>query len=340
MSFLRNVRSRILGGAVDDLSVQEASVTDELAAAGRAFGTLMEQVGTAVALTQQQLDRNGAAIAEEMCNAEVDIIRARETVYDEETGKVKEVVVVAGQGRLIELASPVFYEYQYLTLQGEFTATELATSTQTKVQRADATVRAGGGSSRGRGKRKASGGVSASVSASSSDVTTGTTFDSSVGTIRMNTLIAPKESVGIPKPPLVLVGPRIAIAAVASTAVAAALDVIPGREATVTVTVTKVVKATGAGAETETETEAGTGTGTATGMEDKVMPVKQQLLAIDAGEAEWSVVVGGLPRTNDAGEVVLRLFRPQPEGAPLLASKQVPVTVRLGLVNANASVRV
>lgn len=324
MSFLRNVRSRIFGDAVDDLSVQEANVGDELAAAGRALGNLMERVGSAVALTQQQLDRNGAAIAEEMCNAEVDIIRARETRYDEDTGKVEDLVVVSGKGRLIELASPVFYEYQYLALQGEFTATELAISTQSKVRQAGASAQAGGGSSGGRGKRKASGGVSASASASSSDVTAGTTFDSSVGTIRMNTLIAPKQSIGIPKPPLVLVGPRIAILAGESTSVKAdaANGVRAGRKATVTITVTKLVKDTGTG-------------------KDEIKAVEPgQDLAIDAGDAEWSVVGKAPPKTNQFGEVVLELLRPQPEGAPLLASKEVQVTVRLGLVNATAAVRV
>ena len=106
MSFLQNVRSKIFGGAVSDLTVQDADVGNELAAAGKAFGTLMEQVGLAVAHTQQALDNNGAKIAEEMCNTEVDMIRARETVYNDD-GSFKELKVVTGKGRLIELAAKI-----------------------------------------------------------------------------------------------------------------------------------------------------------------------------------------------------------------------------------------
>jgi len=309
MGFLTNIKSRIFGGNVSDLTVQEASVGDELAAAGKAFGTLMEQVGLAVAHTQQQLDKNGAAIAEEMCKTEVEMIRARETIYGDD-GKIKDIKIVTGKGKLIELASPVFYEHKFVAVQGEFTATELATSSQTKVRQASvgagATV---GNPKKGLFSRPGSGSVSASASASFSDVTSGTTFDSSVGTMRMNVLIAPKDSIGIPKPPLILVGPKIAI-----NALGPSTDATTGnRTVDVSIVVTKKDGSVNDG----------------------------KLLLIDADGIDWEVVPStDPPKTDTQGELHIRLKRSQTPGGPPLESKQSTVTVRLGLVTASATVTV
>ena len=313
MSFLKNVRSRVFGSAVSELSVQEADVGDELAAAGKAFGTLMERVGIAVAQTQQQLDRNGAAIAEEMCDTEVDMIRARESIYDND-GRIQEVHVVVGKGKLIELAAPVFYEYQYVTLQGEFTATELARSTQSKVRGTAVSGSAGFGVTRkavGIFKRptvERSASASLSASASSSDTTSGSTFDSSAGTMRMNLLIAPKQSVAIPKPPLILEGPRIRISPAGPQT-----DAAGNRRTDVIITVTR---------------------------NDGTTAVQEKNLAIETDGVDWAVAGGLAPKTNDKGVLVITLLRPQTPGDPPLAAKQVAVTVRLGLVSASATVAV
>src|SRR5436305_171228 len=128
MNFLKNVKSRVLGEKIPspgDLTIQQADVSDELAAAGKAMGTFLEQVGLAVASTQQQLDRNGAHIAQLMCQTDVEMIRARETVYRDD-GTIEEIIIVSGTGKLIELASPVFYEHKFVALQSQFTAKELA----------------------------------------------------------------------------------------------------------------------------------------------------------------------------------------------------------------------
>lgn len=317
MGFLTNIKSRIFGGNVNDLTVQEANVGDELAAAGKAFGTLMEQVGMAVAHTQQQLDKNGAAIAEEMCKTEVEMIRARETIYDQD-GKIEDIKIVTGKGKLIELASPVFYEHKFVAVQGEFTATELATSSQTKVRQASL----GASASVGKGKkgllpRPGSASVSAAGSASFSDVTSGTTFDSSVGTMRMNVLIAPKDSIGIPKPPLILVGPKIVI-----NALSPSTDATTGNRAVdVNVVVTKK-------------------DGTAN---------DGKLVLIDSDGVDWEVVastkppsspMAGASQTDADGVLHIRLKRPQTPGGPPLESKQSTLTVRLGLVTASATVTV
>jgi hypothetical protein len=332
MSFLNNVKSRVFGGSVNDLTVQEADVSDELAAAGRAFGTLMEQVGLAVAETQRELDKNGAAIAEIMCTTDVEMIRARETFYDDD-GNVKDIRIVTGIGKLIELASPVFYEHKFVALQGEFTAKELATSTQTKVRQAGASASGSIGPASGKankfGSKKTSktGSASASVSASFSDVTAGTSFDSSVGTMRMNALIAPKDSIGIPKPPLILVGPKITITS-GSTATSESPALDAGSRNTI-VTITVKTK-------------------------DGATVNKGQVLSIDTGGIDWTMLpslnplsltnvpapIQDAPQTDDIGVVKIQLKRTLTPGSPPLESKKAAVTVRLGLVTATATVTV
>lgn len=326
MSFLKQVKTRVLGGAVNDLAIQDAGVGDELAAAGKAFGTLMEQVGLAVAETQKQLDKNGADITELMCETEVEMIRARETLYGED-GKITGIKIVTGKGRLIELASPVFYEHKFVALQGEFTAKELATSTQSKVSQAGVTASGSIGKKKQKGtKTSLTGSASASASASFSDVTAGSTFDSSIGTMRMNALIAPKDSIGIPKPPLILEGPKITIVAGATTTRSDGTRTTP-----VIITVKKRNGDLNFG----------------------------RLLAIDADGVDWTipsshtpyeqvkttppadpVVVAGGPQTNNVGELKIDLTRTQTPGAPPLESKKAAVTVRLGLVTATATVTV
>lgn len=316
MSFLSTVRNRIFGGSVSALSVQEADVSDELAKAGEAFGTLMQGVFTAVAQTQQQLDKNGALIAEAMCKTEVEMVRARETRYDDD-GNVEDIKVVTGKGRLIELTSPAFYECQYLTLQGEFKASELASSTQSKVRTAGVSGQAGTGAAsaavnrglfgRKKGSSSSGGGQSVSASASFSDVTTGSTFDSSVGTIRMNTLYAPKDAVAIAQPPLVLVGPKITIIPAGPVT-----DELGSRSTAVAVQVTK---------------------------HDGTTAIASRGLVIDTEGTDWTAA-GGAPTTDGDGKLIITLTRPQTPGAPPLAPKRVTLTVRLGLVTASAAVDV
>jgi hypothetical protein len=317
MSFLNSVKSRVFGGSVNDLTVQEADVSDQLAAAGKAFGTLMEQVGLAVAETQRELDKNGAAIAEIMCTTDVEMIRARETIYDE-NGKVKDIKIVTGKGKLIELATPVFYEHKFVALQGEFTAKELATSTQSKVRQAGASASGSIGRASGKankfGSKKTSktGSASASVSASFSDSTGGTGFGSSVGTMRMNALIAPKDSIAIPKPPLILLGPKIAIAADATVTSLLPAD-LGSRTTLVTITVKK---------------------------RDGMTANIGQAISIDTDGIDWSVLPPGPPTTDTSGELKVELKRTLTPGAPALESKKAAVTVRLGLVTATATVTV
>jgi hypothetical protein len=318
MSFLKNVRGRIFGDAVNDLTVQEAGVADELASAGKAFGVLMEQVGLAVASTQKALDKSSAMVAEEMCKTEVEMIRARQTIYDDD-GNANQIKIVTGKGRLIELASPVFYEQKFVSLQGEFSASEMATSSKTKVRQFGASVTASGGAPSKKGKKK--GGiapsVSGSVSASSSDVESGTSFDSSVGTMRMNALLAPKDATVIPKPILTFTGIEIDIVA-GNTAINAAGD----RTTEVTISVMKRAAPTASTPNPASQANVG------------------KLISVDTDGVDWEYV--GTPTTDGDGKLVVRLIRKQAASpnAPALESKKIEVSARLGLKTVRATVTV
>ena len=317
MGFLSKVKDAVFGTSASALTVGDASVAGELANAGVAFGTLMEQVGLAVADSQRELDKNSAAITVEMCKAEVDIIRARQTVYGED-GKVKEILVTTGPGRLIELASAVFYEYKYVALQGEFTARELSQSTKTTV--VSAGIGASGSISRTKNglfnKRTTMTG-SASGSATSSNTGTNTNADQSVGTMRMNALLAPKESTSIPKPVFVLKGPKISITPGATTTNAAG-----DRTTTVTFLVKK---------------------------KDGITPNADKPLVIDTDGIDWEITQAAPPanngepfepKTDASGKVVVNLKRVKTPDAPSLESKKVSITVRLGLVLESQTVTV
>jgi hypothetical protein len=318
MSFLKNVRGRIFGDAVNDLTVQEAGVADELASAGKAFGVLMEQVGLAVASTQKALDKSSAMVAEEMCKTEVEMIRARQTIYDDD-GNANQIKIVTGKGRLIELASPVFYEQKFVSLQGEFSATEMSTSSKTKVRQFGVGISASGGAPSKKGKKKSgiAPSVSGSVSASSSDVESGTSFDSSVGTMRMNALLAPKDSTVIPKPILTFTGIEIDIVA-GNTTVNAAGD----RTTDVTIRLMKRAAPTASTPNPASEANVG------------------KLISVDTDGVDWEYV--GTPITDGDGKLVVRLIRKQvaSPNAPTLESKKIEVSARLGLKTVRATVTV
>lgn len=314
MGFLQNVRARVFGGDVSNLSVQEAGIGDELAAAGRALGRFMESTSLAMAKTQGKLNKNSAIMAEELCKTEVELIRARETIYDD-AGKIQDIRIVTGNGRLIEVVDAAFYQFDALSVQAQFSATELATSSQSKVKQAS--IGASVGVSKGGGllsRPRASGSVSGS--ASFSDVTVGTTFDSSVGVMRMNTLVVPNESASIPKPLLILQGPNIVIGAgaVSTNATTGARTLV------VTITVTK---------------------------KDGTTPNDGRILAIDTDGIDWEIVpstnppanpIQDAPQTDAGGILAIRLTRQQTPNAPPLESRQAAIGVRLGLATATATV--
>jgi hypothetical protein len=154
-----------------------------------------------------------------------------------------------------------------------------------------------------------------------------TSFDSSVGTMRMNALIAPKDSIGIPKPPLILVGPKITITS-GSTATSESPALDAGSRNTI-VTITVKTK-------------------------DGATVNKGQVLSIDTGGIDWTMLpslnplsltnvpapIQDAPQTDDIGVVKIQLKRTLTPGSPPLESKKAAVTVRLGLVTATATVTV
>lgn len=190
-----------------DILPFDPAIDDELDRAGVAFGDLVETTGEAIANTQLRLDLNSAATAQALATTQVDVIAARETTYHD-NGSIDSQVDHTMKLPLINFIDPVFYEWSHVRLQGQYYAMEVATATQAKQKNYTRQTRTGqagllvffGG---GRTSNRSSSSVVERESTSSRDT--------SVGRMRMNALLRPREDVSVPKPVQVIQGPNIAI---------------------------------------------------------------------------------------------------------------------------------
>jgi len=189
--------------------VADASVSDEIARAGLGLGELIKTTGLAVAETQNRLNETGANTATALAETLVDVIAVEEKVYlDDGTLDSSASRTLDQKLPLITFIDPVFYQWTNVRLQGRFTASEFATdnsvhsdysySSKSRSQAGLFLILGGGFNS----SQKTSG---------SQDMTTETYSDYSYGQMRMNTLLQPREDIGIPKPNQAIQGPRLSL---------------------------------------------------------------------------------------------------------------------------------
>ncbi len=195
--------------APQDILPFEPEVGGEVAAAGVAFGDLIETTGKAVADTQLSLDLNSAATAQALANQLVEVIAVRETVYhDNGTIDAENSKDHVMQLPLINFIDPVFYEWSHVRLQGQFYAMEMADAAtahqknytkQTRTGQAGLLVLFGGGR------------TSSRSSTTVVDRTRTAARDTSIGHMRMNALLRPREGVVVPKPTQMIQAPNLMI---------------------------------------------------------------------------------------------------------------------------------
>ena len=119
------------------LAAQNPNVSDEMEAAGLAFGELISEVGTSVAKTQNALDANSAKSASDLATTMAEIVVAEQVQYSEngiysgitETRTMKLPLITA--------IDPVFYKWSNVRLQGQFYANEFKTSSQVGTQQGE-----------------------------------------------------------------------------------------------------------------------------------------------------------------------------------------------------------
>lgn len=190
-----------------DILPFDPAIGDEVEAAGVAFGDLVETTGMAIAKTQLRLDMNSAATAQALAQTQVDVIAARETIYDD-SGNISDQVDHTMKLPLINFIDPVFYEWSHVRLQGQFYAMEVATATEARQKQYTKQSRTGQA-----GLLVLFGGGQTKNSYSSNTTQTGSESarDTSIGRMRMNSLLRPREDVTVPKPTQVIQGPNIQI---------------------------------------------------------------------------------------------------------------------------------
>lgn len=190
-----------------DILPFDPAVGDEVEAAGLAFGDMVETTGQAIAKTQLRLDLNSAATAQALAQTKVDVIAARETIYDD-SGNITNQKDHTMKLPLINFIDPVFYEWSHVRLQGQFYAMEVATATEARQKnytKQDRTGQAGLLVLFGGGR------TSSSTTTNEVERSTQSASDTSVGRMRMNSLLKPREDVAVPKPTQVIQGPNILI---------------------------------------------------------------------------------------------------------------------------------
>jgi hypothetical protein len=185
----------------------DASVSDEISRAGIGLGALVERTGDAIAATQEQLNETGARTATALANTLVDLIAVEERIYHDD-GTLDHVETHTRQLPLINFIDPVFYQWTNVRLQGRYMAREFSASTESEVTTASS--RSGSGQA---GLLVILGGGynNFQYSHSKSNRNTQVDNDLSVGQMRMNTLLEPREDVGVPKPNQAIQGPRLSL---------------------------------------------------------------------------------------------------------------------------------
>ena len=194
-------------GAKSTALLADASVGDEIARAGAGFGQLVERSGSAVAATQNLLNETGARTATALAETLVDVIAVQEKIYHDD-GSLDTSVAHTRKLPLISFIDPVFYKWSSVRLQGRFWANEFAaetTSDSYSHTSSEGMGSAGFGIIFGLGYNS----YSYSSDSRSSDVEV--TTDSSMGQMRMNALLEPRDDVAIPKPNQVIRGPRLTL---------------------------------------------------------------------------------------------------------------------------------
>lgn len=280
-----------------------AAVGDELERAGLAFGDLVLGVGSAVADTQRTLNETGAALATTLATTVVDVIAVQETQYND-SGEIQASVSHVRPLPLISFIDPVFYQWRYVRLQGQFYASEFAGATKNSSY-----VHNANNEKANSGLIYVLGGGYHVSKYSSTDTTTSTdkTTDVSVGSVRMNAMLEPRSDVSIPAARQTIVGPNITAL---SGEIADELDaaIIVGRTMNVTL---------------ELHRRDGT-----------AIPGKE--LSIETSGVPWSYT--GAHTTDTDGRVEIQLRRefltPEADRSPT----QVVVTARRGMVSNDTTV--
>lgn len=194
------------GGASTPLAL-DAAVSDEIARAGLGLGDLVKLTGAAVAATQNQLNETGARTASALAETLVDLVAVEEKVYRDD-GTLDTVKTHMRQLPLINFIDPVFYQWTNVRLQGRFVAREFSSTTESETNAHS--HRDGSGQS---GLLIVLGGGYNNFQWSDSQTNRSTEVsrDSSMGQMRMNTLLEPRKDVGVPKPNQAIQGPRLTL---------------------------------------------------------------------------------------------------------------------------------
>lgn len=282
----------------------DAYTGDELERAGLAFGDLVQGVGQAVAATQQELNETGAALATTLAETVVDVIAVQELQYDDNGELVSPTTSHTRPLPLISFIDPVFYQWRYVRLQGQFFASEFAGATESS---SSSTTTSSNYGQTGLGYILGVG-YNANTSRSSSSTTnTDSTSDMSFGSVRMNAMLEPRTDVKVPPPRQSFVGPSITVL---SGEIADEIDsgVVTARTMNVTLELRRRSGAAIAG----------------------------KALSVETSGVPWEFVNAGT--TNAQGRVEIQLRREFPTAEADRTPTQVIVTARLGMVSTDTTV--
>lgn len=202
-SLLDTVRQKLFGEPV----LQPTDVTTGMRGAGTAFASLIENVGKAVAKSQEELDTTSGHIASIMAQTQIDTVQAVVTEYDDNTGDIKDVSIVPGQTSALVIAVPPALSFKRVHLEGSFVASEFSAAQHSNVNVTLISAKVSG-----RGLRGIS--ASGSITNVNTDNQTDQTVDQSVANMSMTALIRPKPVTAVPKPPLVVKGPTLSLGVV------------------------------------------------------------------------------------------------------------------------------
>jgi len=292
-------------GAHSTALLADAAVGDEIATAGAGFGQLVERTGMAVAATQNLLNETGARTATALAQTLVDVVAVQEKVYRDD-GTLDTSVAHTRQLPLISFIDPVFYKWSSVRLQGRFWANEFASETTSDTHSSSSS---GGMANAGFGIILGAGYISNKSRSDSRESNIETTMDRSMGQMRMNSLLEPRDDVSIPKPNQVIRGPRL-------TLVQGALeDVIDG--------------------------------GTLTGRTLSILvqfnrrngnPIAGKAVSIETDGVSWSYSDGPTAVTDADGQVEITLRRDFLGEEPDTSPQDFIVSARVGLVSNSTGV--
>ena len=215
----------------------DANVTSEFATIAPSFGDVLMSVGTAVAASQEALDKSVVEMARELSATKIRVVTdVIEKLNDDGLPDVSQTQLVSHQLSLVNYVSPTVHEWKHVAVSMDLTVGEVDSQYGFTFKQKQRSINAGGSLS-----WNFSGWFRGGYSQSSTETNYESSYESdwASGQVRVDALMAPRRTGKLPVGATFTVGPQIYIAQGTVNQQRNGQDVVTQRSVDLTVEVRK-----------------------------------------------------------------------------------------------------